>query len=164
MARRAHVPVFAKLPAMAEGLLETAGACVRAGAHGLTLIDGVPALGVEASTLRPALGAVTGFLSGPAVRPIALRAIFEVANALPHVPIFGVGGVWSGEDAAEMLLAGAWAVQVGTAMLVDPTAPAKISASLDAYLKEEGLASPEDLRGRLRVPEIVGAPIENEGS
>jgi dihydroorotate dehydrogenase (NAD+) catalytic subunit len=164
VARRARVPVFAKLPAMSEGLLETAGACVRAGAHGLTLIDGVPALGVEAASLRPALGAVTGFLSGPAVRPIALRAIFEVANALPHVPIFGVGGVWSGGDAAEMLLAGAWAVQVGTATLVDPAAPAKISASLFAYLRGKGLASPADLRGRLRVPEAVAAPAQVEES
>jgi dihydroorotate dehydrogenase (NAD+) catalytic subunit len=151
VARRASVPVFAKLPAMTAGLVETATACVRAGAHGLTLIDGVPAMGVDAASMRPTLGGTRGYLSGPAMRPVALRAVHEVATALPDVPLFGVGGIRSGIDAAETLLAGAWAVQVGTAMLVDPSAPAAISRDLVAYLGRKGVSSPDDLRGRIRI-------------
>lgn len=158
VARRASVPVFAKLPAMSSGLLETAIACVRAGVHGLTLIDGVPAMGVDPTTMRADLGGASGFLSGPAVRPIALRAVYEVARALPEVPIFGVGGVARPADAVEMLLAGAWAVQMGTALLVDPAAPAAVVKGIGTYLESKGLRSPADVRGRIRVPEHAGAP------
>jgi dihydroorotate dehydrogenase (NAD+) catalytic subunit len=147
VARLSPVPVFAKLSVLVSDLTETARACVRAGAHGLTLIDGVPAMAVETGSMRPLLGGVTGYLSGPAIRPIAVRAVHEVARALPDVPIFGVGGVSTWRDAAEMILAGAWAVQVGTAALVDPAAPVEIARGLLAYLREKGLSSPSDLRG-----------------
>jgi dihydroorotate dehydrogenase (NAD+) catalytic subunit len=157
VARRAPVPVFAKLPALSTGLVEVSAACVRAGAHGLTLVDGVPAMGVDAGSLRPDLGAVRGFLSGPAIRPLALRAVHEVAAAMPDVPIFGVGGVSSGEDAIEMMIAGAWAVQVGTAMLVDPAAGARVARGVGSYLEEKGLRSPMDVRGRLRTGSPAGA-------
>jgi len=160
VARRASVPVFAKLPAMTAGLVETAIACVRSGVHGLTLIDGVPAMGVEAASMRAALGGATGYLSGPAVRPLALRAIYEVASALPEVPILGVGGVSSGTDAVEMLLAGAWAVQVGTAVLVDPASPAKVARGIEEYLGTKGLASVDEIRGRIRVSSPVRAGRE----
>jgi dihydroorotate dehydrogenase (NAD+) catalytic subunit len=105
--------------------------------------------------MRAALGGATGYLSGPAVRPLALRAIYEVASALPEVPILGVGGVSSGTDAVEMLLAGAWAVQVGTAVLVDPTSPAKVAKGIEEYLRTKGLASTHAIRGRIRVPSPV---------
>lgn len=150
VARLAAMPVFAKLPAFVSDLRETAHACVRAGAHGITLIDGVPAMAIDTRSLRPALGGVTGFLSGPAIRPIALRAVHEVARALPEVPIMGVGGVAAADDAVQLLLAGAWAVQVGTAALVDPAAPVDIAQGIHAYLKAKGLASPADLRRVLR--------------
>lgn len=153
VARLAPIPVFAKLPPLLPGLVEIARACVRAGAHGVTLVDGVPGMGVDARTMRPALGAVEGFLSGPAIRPIAVRAVFEVARAMPDVPIMGVGGVATGEDAAELILAGAWAVQVGSAALIDPGAPVAVADGLLAYLREKGLGSPADLRGRLRLPQ-----------
>jgi dihydroorotate dehydrogenase (NAD+) catalytic subunit len=153
VARMASVPVFAKLPPLLAELVETARACVRAGAHGVTLIDAVPALGVEASGLRPQLGAVTGWLSGPAIRPLALRAVHEVSRALPDAPIIGVGGIRTGEDAVEMLLAGAWAVQMGTGTLIDPAAPVTAAQGIAAYLAAKGLASPADVRARLRVPE-----------
>jgi dihydroorotate dehydrogenase (NAD+) catalytic subunit len=152
VARMSRVPVFAKLPPMLVDVAETAHYCVRAGAHGLTLTDAVPAMGVDPVHLRPQLGGVTGWLSGPAVRPLALRAIHEVAQGLPGVPILGVGGVRTGEDAVEMLLAGAWAVQVGTATLVEPAAPVMIAQEIASYLKAKGLASPADVRGRLRLP------------
>lgn len=152
VARMSMVPVFAKLPPLLADLVDLARTCVRAGATGLTLVDSVPALGVRAGRLRPELGSVTGWLSGPAIRPIALRAVHEVAVALPDVPILGSGGVKDGVDAVEMLLAGAWAVQVGTAALVDPAAPVEVAAGVSAYLKQKGFASPADLRGRLRLP------------
>jgi dihydroorotate dehydrogenase (NAD+) catalytic subunit len=151
VARLSRFPVFAKLPALNPDVVEAARTCVRAGAHGLTLIDGVPGLAVDASTLRPKLAAPVGALSGPAIKPIALATVFRVAQALPDVPIMGVGGIATGEDAVEFLLAGAWAVQVGTAMLVNPSAPVEIAQGILAYLKDKGIASPADLRGRLRV-------------
>ncbi|MBI3648183.1 MAG: dihydroorotate dehydrogenase [Actinobacteria bacterium] len=159
VARMSMIPVFAKLPLLAD-VVEVARGCVRAGATGLTLIDALPALGVTASRLRPSLGSVSGWLSGPAIRPVALRAVFDVASAMPDVPILGCGGVRTGEDAVEMMLAGAWAVQVGTATVVDPGAPVNVATGVLAYLKEKGLASPADLRGRLRLP----AAPDPEGS
>ncbi len=152
VARMSTVPVFAKLPAGAPDLVELARGAVRAGAHGLTLLDSPPAMGVEAETLKPSLGPVFGWLSGPALKPLTLRAVFEVNRALPDVPLVAVGGIRSGTDAAEMLLAGAWAVQVGTATLVDPAAPVEIARGIAFYLRDKRLASPADLRGRLRVP------------
>jgi dihydroorotate dehydrogenase (NAD+) catalytic subunit len=160
VARRSSLPVFVKLPAMSVGLVATAASCVRAGVHGLTLIDGVPAMGVDVERMRASLGAGTGYLSGPAVRPLALRAVYEVARALPGVPILGVGGVATGRDAAEMLLAGAWAVQVGTAVLVDPAAPARIAASLGEMLAERGLSSSSELRGRIDADVVAVARTE----
>jgi dihydroorotate dehydrogenase (NAD+) catalytic subunit len=81
-----------------------------------------------------------------------MHAIHQVARAMPEVPVIGCGGVRSGDDAVEMLLAGAWAVQVGTAAIVDPAAPVEVAAGVGDYLKTKGLTSPADLRGRLREP------------
>jgi dihydroorotate dehydrogenase (NAD+) catalytic subunit len=152
VARMSLVPVFAKLPMTTSALPQLALAAVRAGAHGLTIGGPPAALGVQSATLRPALGAVTGWMSGPALKPLTLRAVFEAARAVPEAPILAVGGVRSAEDAIEMLLAGASAVQVGTAVLVDPASPVDIARGIAGYLKEKGLASPGDLRARLRVP------------
>lgn len=153
VARLSRLPVFAKLPPLLPDLVTAARACVRAGAHGLTLIDAVPGLAVDAGRLRPRLAAPVGGLSGPAIKPIALAAVYRVARALPEVPIMGVGGVTTSEDAIELLLAGAWAVQVGTALLVNPSAPVDIARGILGYLREKGFGSPSDLRGRLRVRE-----------
>jgi len=156
VSRLSSYPVFAKLPAFVPDVVEAARACVRAGAHGLTLIDAVPAMAIDTRTLRPRLGSALGGLSGPAIKPIAVGAVFRVARALPDVPIMGVGGISTAEDAVEFLLAGAWAVQVGTAALVDPSAPAAIAQGVLGYLKERGFASPADLRHRLRLdPEAL---------
>jgi dihydroorotate dehydrogenase (NAD+) catalytic subunit len=156
VARLAHVPVFAKLPALLPDLVDAAHACVRAGAHGLTLIDGLPAMAVDATRLRARLGPGIGTLSGPAIKPVAIAAVYRVAQAMPRVPIMGVGGIATAEDAAEFLLAGAWAVQLGTALLVNPDTPGEITGGLASYLAEKGLESPADLRGRVRVGD--GAP------
>jgi dihydroorotate dehydrogenase (NAD+) catalytic subunit len=161
VARMSLVPVFAKIPLWASDVVELSRGAVRAGAHGLVLGGPPPALSVQAERLRPALGAVTGWLSGPAIKPMMLRAVFEVARAVPEVPIVAVGGIRSGDDAIEAMLAGAWAVQAGTAVLIDPEAPVRIAQGVVRYLKAKGLASPADVRGRLRVPASFGA-LEEE--
>ncbi len=158
VARMSGVPVFAKLPSMGAGLVEVATAVARAGVTGLTLCASPRALAVDAFSLAPDLGSVTGWLSGPAVRPLTLRAVFDVARALPELPVIAVGGVRTGEDAVELLLAGAWAVQVGTAALIDPNAPVEIAQGVARYLKSKGLGSPNDIRGRLRVPDGFDPP------
>ena len=150
VSRVSRLPVFAKLPAMLPDLIDAAHACVRVGAHGLTLIDAVPAMVIDTARLRPRLGSVVGALSGPAILPVAVAAVYRVARSMPGVPIMGVGGVTTGDDAVQFLLAGAWAVQVGTAMLVDPDAPVAIERGIQAYLEQKGLASPGDVRGRVR--------------
>lgn len=162
VARMSLVPVFAKIPLWAGDVVELSHGAVRAGAHGLVLGGPPPALSVQAERLRPALGGVTGWLSGPAIKPMMLRAVFEVARAVPEVPIVAVGGIRSGEDAIEAMLAGAWAVQAGTAVLVDPAAPIEIAQGIVRYLKAKGLASPADVRGRLRVPASFGAVDQEE--
>lgn len=150
VSRLTRLPVFAKLPLLGAELIDTAHACVRAGAHGITLIDGAPGLAIDARSHRPALASTYGLVSGPTLRPMALAAVHRVASALPHVPILGVGGIASGTDAIEFLLAGAWAVQVGTAMLVDPAAPVRIVRELMDELDVQGVRSVMELRGQLR--------------
>lgn len=151
VSRLAHVPVFAKLPALLPDLVDAAHACVRVGAHGLTLIDGVPAMTIDPRRLRARIGAGVGTLSGPAIKPVAIAAVYRVARAMPDVPIMGVGGIATADDAIEFLLAGAWAVQLGTALLVNPDAPVEVSRGLAAYLRDKGIGSPADLRGRVRL-------------
>jgi dihydroorotate dehydrogenase (NAD+) catalytic subunit len=151
VARMSLVPVFAKLPSGGD-TVELARTAVRAGATGITLLGSPPALGVDASRRRPVLGGVTGWLAGPALRPVTLRAVFDVARALPETPLVASGGVRTPGDAVEMLLAGAWAVQVGTAALVDPSAAVTIARGIASYLRAGDLASPADARGRLVVP------------
>ena len=152
-ARMSLVPVFAKLPWSPPRLVELATAAVRSGAHGLVVADAPPALAVDPRRLRPSLGSVTGRLAGPGVKPLTLGAVLEVARAIPDVPILAVGGIRTGEDAVEMFLAGASAVQVGTATLIDPAAPVTIARGIARYLRAKNLASPADLRGRLRLPD-----------
>jgi dihydroorotate dehydrogenase (NAD+) catalytic subunit len=152
VARMSLVPVFAKLPVLSADLVEVARAVVRAGVRGLTLIDPPPAMSVDATRLRPTLASVTGWLSGPAIAPLVRQAVLTVARAMPDVPILASGGVRTGTDAVELMLAGAWAVQVGTAALIDPAAPVDVARGVAEYLKAKGLGSPDDIRGRIRLP------------
>ncbi|MGZ8581047.1 MAG: dihydroorotate dehydrogenase [Actinomycetota bacterium] len=162
VARMSMVPVFAKLPMHASDLPEIAAAVVRAGATGLTIGGSPPALDVQPERLRPGLGSVTGWLSGPALLPMTLRAVFDVSRAVPDTPVIAVGGIRTGEDAVEAFLAGAWAVQVGTATLIDPSAPVTVAQGIVGYLKAKGLAAPSDVRSRLRVPASFGALTDGE--
>ncbi len=165
VARMSLVPVFAKLPGnTATNVTELARAAVRAGATGITALGSPLALGIDATGLRAVLGGVTGWLSGPVLKPLTLRAVFDISRALPDVPVIASGGIRTGQDAAECLLAGAWAVQVGTAMLVDPAAPVTIAQGLARYLRSKNVRSPADVRGRLRVPASYAPGPEESGT
>jgi len=143
------LPVFAKLSPNVTDLVAVAAAAVGAGAVGLTLINTVLGLAIDAETRRPRLGAGGGGLSGPAIKPVALRAVADVARALPGTPIIGTGGVRTGLEAVEMLLAGASAVGVGTATFFDPRAAEEVAAGLARWCAEHGVARSADLVGAL---------------
>ena len=123
-------PRWAKLSANTDRIVEVAGAAAAAGAEAVTCINTLLGLAYDPATRQPALGAGGGGLSGPAIHPVAVRAVHDVHAALPDLPIVGVGGVATGWDATELLLAGAVAVQVGTATFADPRAPARVLAEL----------------------------------
>jgi dihydroorotate dehydrogenase (NAD+) catalytic subunit len=124
-----------------------ARACAEAGADGLSMINTLLGLVIDPDTMRPVLGGVTGGLSGPAIRPVALRCVWQVHAALPEIPILGMGGIRTGLDALQFVLAGASAVSVGTAVFNDPSAVARISAELAAALGARGFASIRDAVG-----------------
>jgi len=146
------LPVFVKLSPNVTDLREIAAAALAAGATGLTLVNTLLGLVVDAEQRRPALGAGGGGLSGPAIKPIALRAVNDVARAYPDVPIIGTGGVTTGVDAVEMLLAGASAVGVGTATFHDPRAPLRVLEDLLGWCATHGVARVADLTGTLDDP------------
>jgi dihydroorotate dehydrogenase (NAD+) catalytic subunit len=141
------VPVFAKLSPDVTSIVEIADSVLDAGADGVVMINTLLGLSVDLDTMRPALKGVTGGLSGPAVRPIALRAVWQVASAFPGVPIIGVGGIRTGKDALEFLAAGASAVQIGTAIFNDPSAPVRVIGELRAELARRGFGKVSDAVG-----------------
>jgi dihydroorotate dehydrogenase (NAD+) catalytic subunit len=153
-----HVPVFAKLSPDVTDIVAIARACVDAGADGLSLINTTLGIVVDTQTMRPALAGVTGGLSGPAIRPLAVRCVWQVHAALPDVPLMGIGGIRSGVDALEFLLAGASAVQVGTVIFHDPSAPSRISRELRQALAERGIARLRDVIGLAHRPPVLTIP------
>jgi len=153
VARMSLVPVLAKIPGGVD-VVPLALAAARAGAAGLTLCASPPALAIDPVASRPALGAWGGWLSGPALKPMTLRALAEVHRALPRMPLVASGGIRTAGDAVEAMLAGATAVQVGTATLVDPTAPVTIAKGIVAELQRRAVSSPADLLGAVE----LGAP------
>jgi dihydroorotate dehydrogenase (NAD+) catalytic subunit len=161
--RLTRLPVFAKLTADVTNIVEVAESCVRAGAHGLSLINTLLGMAIDVQSFRPKIGAVTGGLSGPAIRPVAVRCIYQVARALPGVPIIGIGGVVTPSDAVELMLAGAWAVQVGTANFFDPSATVRIARGIGEVLTGKGFRSPADLRGKVKLPDHVPEPAYRSG-
>jgi dihydroorotate dehydrogenase (NAD+) catalytic subunit len=134
-------PVYAKLSPDVTDIVSVARACVDAGADGLSMINTLLGLVIDPDTMRPVLGGVTGGLSGPAIRPVALRCVWQVHAALPRVPILGMGGIRTGLDALQFVLAGASAVSVGTVVFNDPSAPARIADELAAALAARGFAT-----------------------
>jgi dihydroorotate dehydrogenase (NAD+) catalytic subunit len=146
------VPVVAKLSPDVTDIVAIARSCVDAGADGLSMINTLLGMAIDPDTMRPVLGGVTGGLSGPAVRPVAVRCVWQVHAAMPHVPIIGMGGVRSGLDALELVLAGASAVSVGTAVFGDPGAPARVLKELRHALVDRGFPSVRDAVGHAHRP------------
>ena len=147
--RRTELPLIVKLTPSAGDIVAMASAIADSGADALTLINTFPAMRIDIHTRRPALGWGSGGLSGPALRPIAVRMVYRVACAV-EIPIIGCGGIATGEDAVEMMMAGASAVQVGTATFLNPSAPLEVLEGIESFARHEGLSS---------ISEIVGAVL-----
>ncbi len=145
--RDAEVPLWVKLSPNTPDLLEVAESAVDAGAEALVLVNTLLGLVVDIEHHRPALGNGGGGLSGAGLHPVALRAVFECRAAMPTVPIVGVGGISTGEDAVAMIMAGANAVVVGTATFADPRAPWRVKRGLARWLERHGYASPGEIWG-----------------
>jgi dihydroorotate dehydrogenase (NAD+) catalytic subunit len=146
--RVSSVPVFAKLSPDVTDIVSIARAVVDAGAQGLSMVNTLLGMAIDTHTMRPVLAGVTGGLSGPAIRPVAVRCVYQVHAALPEVPIIGMGGIRTGVDALEFLLAGASAVSVGTAVFGDPMAPVRVVDELRTALAERGISSLDQVIGR----------------
>jgi len=152
-------PLIVKLSPNVTDITRIARAAVEAGADALSLINTLLAIAVDARTWRPRIATVTGGLSGPAMKPVALRMVWQVHRALPKIPVIGIGGIMTAEDAVEFLLCGASAVQLGTVNYVNPKAPLEILRGLARYLSERDLKSPRSLMGRMQAPKrLRGVP------
>jgi len=143
----AGLPRWAKLSPNVADLVEIAGAALGAGAEALTLVNTLLGMAIDLRSRRPALGAGGGGLSGPAVHPVAVRSVFECRAAFPSAGIVGVGGVMGAPDAIELLLAGADAVQVGTATFRDPRAPWKVLGGIGRWCARHHVGSVGELIG-----------------
>jgi len=143
------VPVMVKLSPNVTDVTEIARAAADAGADALSLINTIRGMRIDVNTRRPVLRMNTGGLSGPAVLPVAVRMVWEVSQAV-KLPILGMGGVSKGEDAAQLMLAGASAVAVGAALFSDPFAPLAVRDGLAALAERQGLSSLRELTGGVR--------------
>ena len=144
------VPVFTKLSPDVTDLVTIAEAAVGAGADGLSLINTTLGMAIDTRTFRAKLSTGTGGLSGPAIKPIAVRCVWQVHRALPHVPIIGMGGVASVDDAIEMILAGATAVAIGTASFYEPAAAEQIARGIADFCETRGITSLDEIRGQVK--------------
>jgi dihydroorotate dehydrogenase (NAD+) catalytic subunit len=145
--------LIVKLSPNVTDICQTAAAAADAGADALSLVNTFVGIAIDVDTQRPVLSNVTGGLSGPAIKPIALQMLRQVYRQVARdrqLPLIGLGGIQTWQDAAEFMLAGATAVGVGTGMFVDPTTPKKIVDGLDAYLKTRGLTSVKQIVGQLK--------------
>ncbi|HEX4232298.1 MAG TPA: dihydroorotate dehydrogenase [Bryobacteraceae bacterium] len=146
----AQRPLIVKLSPNVARIEPLAKAAEEAGADAISLVNTFVSLAVDANTQRPRIGAGFGGLSGPAIKPLALRLVVEAAQAV-RIPVIGLGGIASGEDVAEFLIAGAQAVEVGTATFWDPRAPLRIARGLDRFLRRHNLSSVRDLSATLKL-------------
>ncbi len=155
---KGKVPIWVKLPGSTDypRLVQVAKAAVAAGASGLVVMNTLPALALDTETRRPLLGAGIGGLSGPAIKPIAVRAVWELQRASLKIPVIGVGGILTGSDVVEYLLAGAVAVEVGTAVLTRESMVFKtICQELGEYLTRHEINHISELRGQMREPGVT---------
>jgi len=143
-------PLIVKLSPNVTDIVSMAKACVDAGAEALSLINTLTGMAIDLNSRRPVLANITGGLSGPAIKPVALRMVWQVAKAV-KVPIIGIGGIMSATDALEFVLAGATAIQVGTANFLTPAASQEIALGMEQWLTENRVGSLRELVGRLNV-------------
>ena len=141
-------PIVAKLTPDVTDIVAIAKSVIDAGADGLALINTLLGMVIDINTMKPKLAGKTGGLSGPAIRPVAVRAIYQVHQSFPRIPIVGMGGVASGKDAFELILAGASAVSIGTANFGNPTAAMKVKNELADLLIQKGFTDFRDAIGR----------------
>jgi dihydroorotate dehydrogenase (NAD+) catalytic subunit len=137
----ASIPLIAKLSPDVTDITEIAKAVVKAGADGLSVINTLLGMVIDTDTLRPLLSGKTGGLSGPAIRPVAVRCVYQIRKALPNIPIIGMGGIRNGRDAIEFFAAGANAISVGTTVFNDPEACVRIHDETAEILQEKGIRS-----------------------
>ncbi|OLD56879.1 MAG: dihydroorotate dehydrogenase [Acidobacteria bacterium] len=146
---RSRRPVIVKLSPNVTDIVDLARAAEAGGADALTVANTFLAMAIDTDTFKPRIYTITGGLSGPAIRPITLRMVYQCARAV-KIPIIGLGGIVSAEDAVEYFLAGASAIQVGTANFYDPRAPLHVLEGLEKWLKKKGLSSIKDLVGQMK--------------
>jgi dihydroorotate dehydrogenase (NAD+) catalytic subunit len=149
----ARRPVIVKLSPNVAAIEPLARAAEESGADAISLVNTFVSLAIDARARSPRLGAGFGGLSGPAIKPIALRLVYQAARAV-KIPVIGMGGIASGEDAVEFLVAGASAVEVGTATFWDPNSPVRVAGELGRFLWEEGVGNVAEIVGTLKWPEI----------
>ncbi len=148
--RTSRRPIITKLSPNVTDIVTIAKAAEEAGSDAVSLVNTVLAMAVDVETRRPRLASVFGGLSGPAIKPIALRMVYQVASRL-KIPVIGLGGIMSGRDALEFLIAGARAVEVGTANLVDPEASIRIIQEIEDWCNEKKITKIEEIIGTLKV-------------
>ena len=148
--RNTSKPIIVKLSPNVTDVVTMAKACADAGADALSLINTLTGMAIDLDRRRPVLANVTGGLSGPAIKPVALRMVWQVARSV-KLPIIGIGGIMNGRDALEFMLAGATAVQVGTASFLDPGAAQRIAKEMEQYLVDRKIASVTSLIGALEL-------------
>ncbi len=161
IAANTALPFLVKLTPSVEDIRPVAEAVAAAGAHGLTVMNTIPAMAIDVRTRRPTLANVFGGLSGPAIKPIALRNVYLAASVV-DVPVVASGGAMTGVDALEFIMAGASAVQAGTATFLDPAAPWRMIEELEAWCISEGVQSLDEIRGvaRTGVAAASASPAE----
>jgi dihydroorotate dehydrogenase (NAD+) catalytic subunit len=147
---RTSLPVWVKLTPNTADVVGIALAVEQAGADAIVLINTLKGMAIDIKTRRPVLGNITGGLSGPAVKPVALRMVYEVAGAVRGIPLIGSGGILTAEDALEFFMAGASAIQIGTANLINGLAPLEVLRGIEAYLQKEGFNDIRDIIGIAR--------------
>ena len=148
--RKTAKPLIVKLSPNVTDIVEIARATADAGADALSLINTITGMAIDVDTRRPKIANITGGLSGPAIRPVAVRMVWQVARAV-DLPVIGVGGIMTARDALEFLIAGAKAIQVGTANFVNPRATLDILEGIELYMEENGIENIGDIIGSLRV-------------
>ena len=143
------LPILVKLTPNTADIAEVAMAVAEAGADAISLINSLKGMAIDIAQRKPLLGSITGGLSGPAIKPVALHMVYEVAGAV-RLPVIGCGGITAASDAIEFIMAGASAIQVGTASLANPRAPLDVLEGIEQFLKQEGINNLADLIGAAR--------------